>query len=473
MGVTELPSRNSYNVTIDPSSTAEPVSDPEIAEVIDLVTGEIRPTNDFIRSFRYDEVIAERVRMRENLKQDTPTHICVLCGTPVYIVASPQKRFFFRHTREDGTCRAQTRGRLTEEQIRARKYHGLRESEAHKRMKRRIERSLRADPQFIPDSVQTEARWVDQQDPNAWRRPDIQAATAERLFAFEAQLSTTFLDVVVSRRLFYRDQGAVLVWVLGSFSPEYRRMTTDDLLFSNNANVFVVDEETTTLSEEAKRFMLRCHFRRPALENGSIVDQWDEAVISFHELTQDLLNQRLFYFNYEGQRRVLDEQSHQPLRNELVAFWTEAMTPHLDGTPERLENWRQIRERYNAIGIQLPDHPSGDSSFRAMMHGVLSAVHGRPIGWQFDHLIQVAHQLAQLHTEVLLAFGYALEKSGHKPLFDSQDVTGKWKRKLREFAPLLKSRDPRYMPNATWLPVLSFLYPEVAAALKNFVERGQ
>lgn len=473
MGLTELPPRSGYNVTIDPSSTAEPVSDPEIAEVIDLVTGEIRATGDFIRSFRYGEVIAERVRVRENLKQDTPTHICSLCGTPVYIVASPQKRFFFRHTREDGTCRAQTRDRLTEEQIRARKYHGLRESEAHKRIKRLIERSLRADPKFIPDSIQTEARWVDQQDSNAWRRPDVQAATAECLFAFEAQLSTTFLDVVVSRRLFYRDQGALLVWVLGSFSPEYRRMTTDDLLFSNNANVFVVDEETAALSEEAKCFMLRCHFRRPSLEAGSVIDNWDEAVISFHELTRDLPNQRLFHFDYEGERRVLDEQSRQPLRDELVAFWIEAMTPHLDGTPERLESWRRIRERYEGIGISLPDHPSGDSSFRAMMHGVLSAVHGRPVGWQFDHLIQVAHQLAQLHPEVLLAFGYALEKSGHKPLFDSQDTTGKWKRKLREFAPLLKSRDPRYMPNAAWLPILSFLYPEVAASLKSFVDRGQ
>ncbi|WP_449240151.1 DUF6035 family protein [Bradyrhizobium mercantei] len=327
---------------MDPSSTAQPVSDPEIEEIIDLVTGEFRPTNDFIRSFQCGEVIAERVRVRENLKQETPTHICSLCSTPVYIVASPQKRFFFRHIREDGSCRAQTRDKLTEEQIRARKYHGLRESEAHKRIKRLIERSLRADPKFIPDSIQTEARWVDQQDPSAWRRPDVQAVTAERLFAFEAQLSTTFLDVVVSRRLFYRHQGALLVWVLGSFSPDYRRMTTDDLLFSNNANVFVVDEETAALSEEAKCFMLRCHFRRPSLEEGDIVDTWAEAVVSFHELTLDLPNQRIFHFDYESEKQALDEQSRQPLREELVAFWIENMTPHLDNTPDRLENWRRI-----------------------------------------------------------------------------------------------------------------------------------
>ena len=48
------------------------------------------------------------------------------------------KRFFFRHKTEDGSCPAKTRGTLSEEEIRARKYHGLRESEAHKRIKQLI-----------------------------------------------------------------------------------------------------------------------------------------------------------------------------------------------------------------------------------------------------------------------------------------------------------------------------------------------
>jgi hypothetical protein len=73
--------------------------------------------------------------------------------------------------------------------------------------------------------------------------------------------------------MFYRDVGAHLIWVLASFSEDYRRMTTDDLLFSNNSNVFVVDEETVRLSEEAKRFHLRCHYRIPFCNAGSISDK--------------------------------------------------------------------------------------------------------------------------------------------------------------------------------------------------------
>ncbi|QOZ36989.1 DUF6035 family protein [Bradyrhizobium sp. CCBAU 53421] len=460
-----------YNITVDPASPAVPVDSPEIAEIIDLVTGEVRDAKDLIGSFRYDQLIAERVRMRENLKQEKPTHICALCGTPVYIVASLHKRFFFRHIHEDGSCRAQTRDGLTEEQIRARKYHGLRESEAHKRIKRLIERSLRADTAFFPETIQSEARWTDQHDSGAWRQPDVQARSAGRTYAFEAQLSTTFLDVVVSRRLFYREQGAMLVWVLGSFSPDYRRMTTDDLLFSNNSNVFVVDEETAAISEERHCFHLRCHFRRPFRLDDSIGECWDEAIVSIHDLLEDLKNQRLFHFDYDGEIRRLNEQSHQALREELISFWLAAMNPHFDGTPENVERWRQIRAQYSVIGIGLPENPSGDSSFRAMMHAVLSATYGRPVGWQFNQLIQVAHQLAQLHTEHLLAFGYALEKSGHKSLLESQDARGKWGRKRREFRPLIQARDARYMPDMKWLPALSFVFPEVGASVKGFLER--
>lgn len=216
------------NVTIEPRASATPVDDPEIVEVIDLVTGEILDSNAFIGGQRYDTFVAKRNYLRECLKRNEPRHACVLCWTPVYLVASPRKRFHFRHIREDGICTAKTRSGLTENQIRARKYHGLRESEAHRRIKALIERSLRADPEFKAESIQIERRWNAREDSKLWRQPDVQAQSAAGRFAFEAQLSTTFLDVVVSRRLFYREEGAILVWVLGSFSHDYRRMTTDD-----------------------------------------------------------------------------------------------------------------------------------------------------------------------------------------------------------------------------------------------------
>src|SRR5262249_43727761 len=148
-----------YNVTIDPSARATPVEDPEIMDIIDLVTGEIVETASFIGTRCYSEIVAQRMHIRESLAREHPTHACALCWTSVYLVVSMHQRFLFRHTQEDGSCRAQTRHGLTQAQIRERKYRGLRESEAHKRIKGFLVRSLQADPAFVTESILTEKRW--------------------------------------------------------------------------------------------------------------------------------------------------------------------------------------------------------------------------------------------------------------------------------------------------------------------------
>lgn len=470
MSSADVASRVGHNVTVDPSSPATPVHDPEIAEILDLVTGEIMDVATFIGSHRYDDVVAQRTHVRACLKKDDPAYACALCWTPVYLVSSTCKRFFFRHLHEDGSCRAQTRSALTEAQIRARKYHGLRESQAHKRIKSLIERSLRADPAFDPESILTETRWKASDDSGLWRQPDVQARSATGRFAFEAQLSTTFLDVVVERSLFYQAEGATLVWVLGSFLPEYRRMTTDDLLFTNNANVFVVDDDTVAASEERKRFHLRCHYRRPLKDGDRINEVWDEALVCFHDLTVDAERRRIFYFDFAGEMARITSELDQGLREEFTAFWLETVNGHFDGLPESKARWSTLKDRFAARNVALPDHPTADSSFRNLIQGVLSAKYGRPTGWQFTRLIEVAHHLAEGHPEHLLAFGYALKLSSHDDLLRSQDTSGKWKRRRDKILSRVKARDPKYMPSTEWLPVLSFLFPEVGAAVKSFIE---
>jgi len=77
------------------------------------------------------------------------------------------------------------------------------------------------------------------------------------------------LDVVVGRKEFYRAEGALLVWILPYFYPSYRQLTVDDLLFNNNANVLVIDNETSAISEALHRFTMRCNYRRPILLDGA------------------------------------------------------------------------------------------------------------------------------------------------------------------------------------------------------------
>ena len=459
-----------HNITVDPLAPATPVHDPEIVEVIDLANGKILNAKTFIASHRYDAIVPLRMHICESLRSERPLCTCPLCSTPVYLVANKEKRFFFRHLVEDGSCPAQTRNALTEEEIRRRKYHGLRECEAHKRIKALIERSLRADPSFRDTAILQEKRWRSAHDPKRWRQPDVRAVRDTQRFAFEVQLSTTFLSVVAERRVFYKSEGALLVWIMADFSPDYRRMTTDDLLFSNNSNILVVNEETALLSERLSAFHLRCFYRRPVLDDGVVRDQWESKLIRFSELTCVVEEQCVYYFDYKGEEKRLYADRVATLRADFFEFWHAAMNPHFDRRPENLAWWDEIKDSLEQHGVSVPDQPSGDGSFRTMIHAVLSAIHGAPVGWQFERLVQVAHQVAEDHPEHLLAFGCALEVSGNKNVLAQQDTTGKWARRRKLAWEKLCAGDPDFTPDQRWLPALSFLFPEVAERLEKFVK---
>jgi hypothetical protein len=459
----------SRNITIDPVSPATPVDTPEIVEVMDLVKGDILNSTAFITSHRYDAFVEKRVRVLEAMKDDQPLFACALCGTPVYFVSSPEKRFFFRHRAEDGSCPAQTRSLLTEAEIRARKYLGLRESERHKRIKWLIQ-SLAADPLFQTESIVQERRWRSQRDPARWRQPDVQATCDGQRIAFEAQLSTTFLDVVVERRRFYREEDALLVWMVGEFDPGDRRLTIDDLLFSNNSNILVVDDETTRLSQERRAFHVRCHLRRVSREGDAIVETWDAQTVSFHELTRDIERQQAYLFDSKGMKEQLAAEIDRELRTAFFELWGSIEFPY-DKRPEMRERWRAIRAKLARRHIAIPEAPHTDRSFRAMIHGLLSAGRGGPIGWGFDQLIQVAHHLAEDYPQHLLAFGFALEVSGHKKRVADQDATGKWARRRQAIREKILARDPKFMPDESWRAALSFLFPDIAAKLASFVVR--
>lgn len=467
----------SSNVTVDPLAQASPVADPELAEVLLLETGEIFKAVEFIAGLRYDALVKLRVDVQEGLQKKRYRFHCAWCSTPAYIVASTHKRFFFRHIEEDGSCAAKTRG-LSRDEILARKYLGQREGEPHKRIKGLIERSLAVDPTF--NSVALEKTWRAARDPKARRQPDVQAVSGERRFAFEVQLSTTFLSVVAGRRAFYREDGGHLIWVLGHFTPDYRRMTTDDLLFSNNSNVLVVDDETTAVSEASGRFHVRCHYRRlERRDMGDIAEVWDEQVVPFRELTLDHEGQRAYLYDFEGEETALNtlvsaekmeawRQKGAALRDEFFFLWN----PPRDVPYEQLKaRWQTLSDSLEGRGMKPLVEYGGRYLLEPIIRSMLSAKAGKPVGWRYKTLVELSHHLASNHKNCLLAFGYAVNVYCHDHVLKAEDLTGRWEAKLTTIRPAIGNYDDEYLPDDGWIDLICFLFPEVREKLHGYVER--
>lgn len=470
------------NVTVEGYDYATPVEDAQIDQVIDLDLGEIPNAKAVIGGQFYQDLVDNRVQIVERMNSGSPRYLCSECLTPVYLVSTPDKRFFFRHrSEEDESCSAKTRSALTAEEITARKYHGLRESQPHKHIKSLIERSLRADIVF--SDIAVERNWKGT-DSRRFRRPDVQAAHPQGKIAFEVQLSTTFLSVVAGRRSFYRSEGGLLVWVFGSFDAGYRRLTTDDLLYSNNSNIFIVDEETTELSERTGIFHIRCHHRIPVRDGAQVTDAWEEKVVAFADLTQDREGQRLFLFDFQaaeaGLRAAIQKEADEVKamavrmdQADLYEFWLEHGRSFRH-TPENRATWRQLRERYERRGIDLPEFPDSHEATRVMLSALYSARDGKPVGYKFSKLVQVAHQVAEAYPSLFIAFYSAVDAYGHVDLLNKQDSSGKWRERLKGAEGIfsrIKRDDPVFQPEDSVRTLMDFLFPEISDRVATAVER--
>lgn len=431
-----------------------PAHDLKIAEILDCATGAYLDVRDWISGQRYEQLIERRSSIRENLDR-SPRFRCPLCGVPTYVASNQLKRFYFKHQVEDGSCPAQTRSPLSREDILARKYHGLRESEPHRRIKALIARSLAADARYT--DVLPERQWRSSHDASARRQPDIQATGPVGRLAFEVQLSTTFLDVVVARRAFYRKEGAHLIWVMGHFDPDYRRLTTDDLLFTNNSNILIVDEETAALSESTGVFFARCHYRWPVRDGDRIADSWEAALVPFGQMNVDQDRQRCWYFDYEGAaaalRATIESEGRarqivaaDSLRSALFAFWI-ARKPNAPPDTKALGAWATLRRDLAECHVALPPLPDDDSALTALLNGVTSAKEGRPVGWNFTQLVEVGHRIAEAYPQHVVVFGHALRHFGNADLVNAQDRSRKWKRRRQRIRESLERGEPDFLPD--------------------------
>ncbi|MET3524209.1 hypothetical protein [Mesorhizobium abyssinicae] len=173
----------------------------------------------------------------------------------------------------------------------------------------------------------------------------------------------------------------------------------------------------------------------------------------------------------ERDRLQRDKAANQALRDGLFSFWV-ARSPNSRPDRDSMLAWSVLRRASAAHhGVALPPSPEDDSSLIALMNGLASAKEGRPIGWDFKHLIQVTHRIVDGYPQHVVAFGHAIRHFGREALLDSQDGTGKWKARKAAIRRSLERREPKFIPDAATLPLLMVLIPEVGEKLQNLLAK--
>lgn len=94
-------------------------------------------------------------------------------------------------------------------------------------MKEWIREGLARDSEF--SDVVVEGNWTGALTGER-RRPDVRAMYRGLPIVFEVQLSSTYLNVIAERRVFYLQEGALLVWVFAEFDDQMRKLTQDGWL---------------------------------------------------------------------------------------------------------------------------------------------------------------------------------------------------------------------------------------------------
>ena len=100
-----------------------------------------------------------------------------------------------------------------------------------------------------------------------------------------------------------------------------------------------------------------------------------------------------------------------------------------------------------------------------MVRGILSARQGKPVGYDFRNLIEVAHRLFEQRKSALPAFGYALRAAQNNTLLKEQDGSGKWERKAALVREGMRSGDAAYQLEPAMAAVVGFLFPDLSDKL--------
>lgn len=113
------------------------------------------------------------------------------------------------------------------------------------------------------------------------------------------QLSTTWLDVITARQHFYKQQKIFILWIFNEFegSDDFRKLTFSDIIYTNNSNAFIFNQEAYARSVAQKDLILKCYYREYYSNFDKVRSSWSSTFITLDQLYFDQSNAALYYFD--------------------------------------------------------------------------------------------------------------------------------------------------------------------------------
>ena len=199
-----------------------------------------------------------------------------------------------------------------------------------------------------------------------------------------------------------------------------------------------------------------CIWAKPTSTTESSALQ--RKLVSFHDLTLDFGNQRAFYFDFEGERKVLETAELERaavLRREFEAFWPSRLQSRVDESGA----WRTLRGKFRRMGLDVPIYP--DQLPAQLLNALYSAKKGEPVGWKFHKLVEVAHRIAVAHKPYLMKFRQALAAFDRGAQLIQEDKTGKWHKRVAAYKAAIKDGSQEYAPDSSYDALVALLFPEL------------
>lgn len=439
-----------------------------IQKIFDLQTGIELDATELVGDD--ERALILRTTLRKEIERGEARYVCPVCFKPIYLCSNPGKTGqYFAHRDVDSNCPKLEQQNVSQEVIRAIKYNGAKESQAHYDTKKLLLDSLRADPKFSDEKE--EEIWKSKFKAGKFRRPDVRATyhgqKGDLRIAFEVQLSTTFLSEIVQRSEFYLKEGALLIWVFRRFVEKGPKLTQLDIFYPNNLNAFVVNQETRNISVNTGRLNLRCHWAEPIIANTEIDQKLCEQIIPFSSLTLDQAKQQAYFFDYDSAKASAEEDIKQRKLEEIG----EELKKHC-----RLRHWefddsvvQNLRTKFAEYGYIIPRSPG---KLHRLIKCILSLQEGFPVGSGQKHLIELGNMLYQGDPDDLFFFLAASNAYNRKDELIAHGDAQKWNGKKEEvWNALVDSSTSKFQWNEDTSDFVFLLFPAVKTEFEQLVSQ--